>query len=242
MNNIRRGAGNRIRAYMQVRNEADRYLELVLRELSAFVDDIVIVDDASTDDTVKLCRSFPKVARIVEMTESHFGRESELKVRLWKAACADSPDWLLAIDADEVFEDRMKAEARALVDQDRYDWVGFRMYDFWGSETHYREDDLWRLHHRHTAALVRYLPGYFYFYPSRNHHAPRIPITYGALPGYLSDIRIKHYGWAGDEAERHGKYERYLAHDPDGKLGNAAQYASILDPNPRLVEWKEEER
>ncbi|RCW49538.1 glycosyltransferase [Paenibacillus prosopidis] len=240
MKAIRKSGGNRVTAYMQVRNEADRYLETVLRDLSEYVDDIVIVDDASTDGTVKLCRSFPKVKRLVELTESHFGREAELKVLLWKAACEDQPDWLLAVDADELFEDRMKQEIRSLVDQDRYDWAAFRMYDFWGSTTHYREDDLWQLHKRHTTALVRYLPGYYYFYPSMNHHVPRVPLSYNALPGHLSDIRIKHYGWAGNEEERRCKYLRYREHDPKGQWGNELQYQSILDPHPRLVEWKED--
>ncbi len=54
LNTISKSAGNRVTAFMQVRNEADRYLETVLQNLSEFVEDIVIVDDASTDDTVKL--------------------------------------------------------------------------------------------------------------------------------------------------------------------------------------------
>lgn len=242
MNGIRKRSGNRVTAFMQVRNEADRYLESVLRDLSEYVDEIVIVDDASTDDTVKLCRSFPKVSRIVELSESHFNRETELKIILWQAACASGPDWLLAIDADELFEDRMKQEITTLVDQDRYDWVAFRMYDFWGGTTHYREDDLWQLHKRYTITLVRYLPGYYYFLPTMNHHSPRLPLSYAALPGHQSDIRIKHYGWAGSEEERYRKYLRYREHDPEGIWGSLAQYESILDPKPHLVEWKEELR
>jgi glycosyltransferase involved in cell wall biosynthesis len=240
MNAIRKASGNRITAMLQVRNEADRYLDTVLRELSEYVDDIVVVDDASTDGTVKLCRSFPKVKSLVELSESHFGREADLKVLLWQAACAEGPDWLLAVDADELFEDRIKQEIRSIVDQDRYDWAAFRMYDFWGGTTHYREDALWQLHKRHTVALVRYMPGYYYFYPSINHHVPRVPLTYNALPGHQSDIRIKHYGWAGSEEDRRSKYLRYRTFDPGSRLGNAAQYESILDPHPRLVEWKED--
>ncbi len=134
----------------------------------------------------------------------------------------------------------MKGEVRSLVDQDRFDWAAFRMYDFWDGMTHYREDELWQLHKRHTIALVRYIPGYYYFYPSMNHHVPRVPLSYTALPGHLSDIRIKHYGWSGSEEDRRGKYLRYRTHDPDGCWGNAAQYESILELHPHLVEWREE--
>jgi len=87
---------------------------------------------------------------------------------------------------------------------------------------------------------VRYIPGYYYFYPSMNHHVPRVPLSYTALPGHLSDILIKHYGWSGSEEDRRGKYLRYRTYDPGGFWGNSAQYESILELHPHLVEWREE--
>lgn len=240
MRAVRKSRGNRLTAMMQVRNEADRYLSTVLEDLSQFVDDIVIVDDASTDGTPQLCRSFSKVVKLVVLTESHFGREWKLRELLWRVAVSTGPDWLLALDADEIFEDRAKDRIRALIDQDRYDWVGFRIFDFWGGFTHYREDEHWNLHRRFTPVLVRYLPGFHYVYPPMDLHVPRIPLTYAALPGTCSDLRIKHFGWAGTAEERRRKYERYRALDPEGRWGCDAQYRSVLDPNPRLVEWREE--
>ena len=105
---------------------------------------------------VKLCRSFKKVKRVVELAHPHFGKEAELKVLLWKAACAEGPDWLLAVDADEIFEDRMK-RGSSFPGRSGSFRLGpaFRMYDFWDGMTHYREDELWQLHKRHTIALVR---------------------------------------------------------------------------------------
>lgn len=226
---------------MQMRNEANRYLELVLENLSQFVDEIVIVDDASTDNTVQICKSYKKVVRVIELPESRFDREWELRTTLWKSVETTSPDWLLAVDADEVYEDKAKEQIRNLIDQDEFDWVGFRFYDFWGGLTHYRDDEFWNLHHRHTMTLVRYLPGYHYFYPRFDHHCPRLPLSYQVLPGHLSDLRVKHLGWAGNEEERYQKYLRYLTIDPNGIWGNLDQYRSILDPDPNLVEWKEEE-
>lgn len=242
MRPVRKASGNRLTAMMQVRNEADRYLPMVLSELSEFVDDIVIVDDASTDKTPEVCRSFRKVRKLVVLTESLFGREWELRALLWRVAVAEEPDWLLAVDADEVYEDRAKEAVRTLIDQDRFDWVGFRIFDFWGGTTHYREDEHWNLHLRHTVTLVRYLPGYHYFFPPMDLHAPRIPLSYAALPGIRTELRVKHFGWAESEEQRRRKYERYLALDPEGKWGRLEQYRSILDPNPRLLPWKEDAR
>lgn len=241
MNNslIRKTTGNRLTAMMQVRNEADRYLESVLKELSEFVDEIVILDDASTDGSARLCRSFAKVKHVVTLPESRFHTEWKLRAQLWELACSTEPDWLLSVDADEFYEDKAKASMHELMNQDRYDWVGFRFFDFWGGETHYREDDHWQIHRRHTRTLVRYIPGYYYFYPRMNQHVPRLPASYAALPGFLAELRVKHYGWAVSREELERKYRRYLERDPLGKWGSLSQYESILDENPNLVPWSE---
>lgn len=126
-------AGNRLTAMMQVRNEAGRYLEQVLEELSEFVDDIVIVDDGSTDNTAQLCRSFAKVTKLVTLETSLFNREWQLRQTLWNLAVSTNPDWLLSVDADEFYEEAAKREMRRLIDQDVYDWVSFRLFDFWGA-------------------------------------------------------------------------------------------------------------
>lgn len=238
---IRKSKDNRLTAIIQVCNEADRYLEMVLDDLSVYVDNIVIVDDASTDSTVKLCKSYKKVTRLVELTESHFDREWELRTILWQAAVSINPDWLLSVDADEIYENKVKSQIHQLMNQEDFDWVGFRFFDFWGDFTHYRDDQYWNIHRRHTMTLVRYLPEYHYFYPQMNHHVPRLPLSYTVLPGHHSELRLKHLGWAGSEEERYRKYLRYLEKDPEGKWGSLKQYQSILDPKPNLVEWKEEE-
>ncbi|WP_260858672.1 glycosyltransferase [Fictibacillus phosphorivorans] len=241
MRPVRKKEGNRLTAIMQVRNEENRFLEKVLQSLTDVVDDMVIVDDNSTDRTVELCKSFSKVKEVVELKESSFHEEWVLRSRLWKEVCKYEPDWILSIDADEMFEENVQEEIRSLINQDQFDWVAFRMYDFWGSTTHYREDEHWNLHKRHSKMLVRHLPGFPYYYLQQEHHVHRIPFSYNALWGSLSDVRVKHFGWAGSMDERRKKYERYKQIDPEGKWGSLVQYESILDPNPNLVEWRNRE-
>ncbi|BFH62202.1 glycosyltransferase [Paenibacillus azoreducens] len=237
---IRKKKDNRLTAVMQVRNEEEGMLEQVLEDLSGFVDDIVIVDDASTDGTVKLCRRFSKVGHLLILPHTHFDREWLLRKQLWELVCSTDPDWILSVDADEIYEDKAKSLMRDLMNQDQFDWVGFRLFDFWGGTTHYREDEHWQIHRRHTRTLVRYIPGYYYFYPQMDHHVPRLPLSYAALPGFLAELRVKHYGWAVSREKLIEKYERYMRRDPEGIWGNLQQYRSILDKNPTLVEWREE--
>lgn len=237
---VRKAAGNKLTAMLQVRNERGRYLERVLGELCEFVDEIVVVDDASDDGTADACRACPRLARLVELPRPLFGEEWRLRSLLWQAALTCEPDWLLAVDADELYDDDAKSAMRSLIDQDRYDWVAFRLYDMWGGTTHYRDDEHWNAHRRHTMTLVRRLPGYPCDFPPMNHHVPRLPPVYAALPGLRTDFRIQHLGWAGGWEERIRKYHRYKRLDPDCRWGSAAQYESILDVEPNLVPWKEE--
>lgn len=239
--NVRKQEGNKLTAMLQVRNEEHRYLEEVLTDLSTFVDSIVIVDDASTDHTAAICASFEKVIKLVQLPESMFAEEWKLRSILWQAAASTSPDWLLAVDADELYEERAKRNIRSLINQNRYDWVSFRLHDLWGSRQYYREDELWQAHKGATMTLVRYFPDYPYFYPQMQHHVPRLPLTCSALPGLITDLRIKHLGWSGPLEERVEKYVRYRKMDPEGRWGNSEQYESILDLKPNLLEWKEED-
>lgn len=225
---------------LQTRNESGRYLKQVLDQLSGFVDEIVIVDDASEDDTAAVCRSYPKVVRLVELPRPLFGEEWKLRALLWQTAASTAPDWLLSVDADELYEDKAIAAMPGLINQDDCDWAAFRFYDFWNGLTHYRDDEHWTAHRRHTMTLVRYLPGFPAFYPRLNHHVPRLPPAYSALPGLLTELRVKHLGWAGDWEQKLRKYHRYKTLDPEGRWGSLAQYESILDLNPVLTPWKEE--
>ncbi|MFP3489310.1 glycosyl transferase, partial [Staphylococcus sp. SIMBA_130] len=57
------------------------------------------------------------------------------------------------------------------------------------------------------------------------------------LPNSISHLRIKHLGWSTADL-RLEKYNRYKKLDPEAVYGNREQYESILDPTPKLVEWK----
>ncbi|MGV2967437.1 glycosyltransferase [Paenibacillus xylanexedens] len=236
---VRKSKGNKLTAMLQVRNERGRYLEEVLHDLSEFVDEIVIVDDASTDGTPDLCKAYPKVVRLEVLEKPLFSEEWRLRNTLWQAAAGTCPDWLLSVDADELYSSEAKKAIRTLINQEYADWFAFRFYDMWGGRTHYREDDLWSLHKRHTASLVRYMPGYPYFYPQQNHHVPRLPLSCTVLPGVSTELKVQHLGWAGSLEDRVRKYLRYKRIDPSGEWGNLAHYESILDPEPRLIPWKE---
>lgn len=225
---------------MVIKNEEDRYLEQVLHSVYDYIDHAIIIDDASTDNSVDICKSILKEKLIlIENNNSMFSNETTLRQLQWKKTIETQPDWILFLDADEIFEDRAKVVIPQLIHDRDVDAYLFRLYDFW-CEDAYREDTLWHAHHIFRPFMIRYQPYYTYTFTETAQHCGRMPNNVLALPHTTSDLRIKHYGWA-TASDRLEKYNRYMSLDPQGLYGNLAQYKSILDENVNLVKWQEKE-
>lgn len=232
----------RITLSMIVKNEADRYLRQVLDAAKAYITDAVIIDDGSTDDTVAVCKEVLAgiPLYIVENRESKFHNEVELRRQQWQETLHTNPDWIVTLDADEIFESKFAHEVLQLIQDDTVDAYYFRLYDFW-DETHYRDDALWCAHHYYRPFLIRHRPDTVsYQWHEAAQHCGRFPREIRQLPYALSHLRLKHYGWANPH-DRLFKYGRYKRLDPDGAFGSSAHYESILDENPHLTEWVEDE-
>lgn len=226
---------------MIVHNEENRYLEKVLREAKKYADRFVIIDDASTDNTVQLCKDILKDVehKIVVNKTNLFANEYLLRKKQWEETIATNPDWILFLDADEIIEDRFRRIKNHLLSNNDIDLYCFRVFDMW-DENHYREDELWenKTYHRF---LLRYQPKFKYKFLKKKQHCGRMPANVTYLPYAEVDIRVKHYGWA-NENDRKRKYERYKKLDPNGQFGNIKQYESIMDKNPNLIMFKEDEK
>ncbi len=223
---------------MLVRNEQGRYLEQVLEQMVSICDYLVILDDASTDDTEKICIGYGvkcKNGFSFGYSEKSLWETNELiqRKRIWGMATnkAQFGDWILCLDADETFDHPelirdyiKKAEAA------KGNSLAFQLYDMW-SQTHYRDDYYWKAHKGVWPFCVKY-EDIDYFWRETPLHCGRFPMNAGVKIASCP-VRIQHWGWARPE-DRREKYERYMKADPEGKSGCLDQYKSILDPNPVL--------
>lgn len=232
----------RVTLSMIMKNEAGRKLRECLEEVAHYIDDAVIIDDGSTDNSVALAQeiltknSIPH--RIIVNTESKFHKEYTLRQQQWEETTKTHPEWILNIDADQIFEIKMREEIHSLINQNSIDVWLFRLYDFW-DETHYRDDGMWCAHRAwNWCCLVRYKPGVNYSWKETPQHCGSFPKTVYEWSIGRSAVRLKHYGWA-NEADRIAKYNRYMKLDPGAVYGWQAQYDSILDKNPNLTLWVE---
>jgi glycosyltransferase involved in cell wall biosynthesis len=223
-----------------MRNEADRYLRRVLEDAKHYITDAVIIDDASTDNSVAVCEEVLQgiPLTIIRNKESQFSNEITLRKQQWMETIKTNPDWIVFLDADEIFEQNFSQVVQNLVLNPSLDAYYFRLYDFW-DENHYRDDKYWQAHNGQRIFLARYRPDIPYVWNTETpQHCGRFPSTVANFIGGFTNLRLKHYGWAKEE-DRKAKFERYKLLDPDAKYGIKEQYDSILDPNPNLVTWNE---
>ncbi|MBR3220481.1 glycosyltransferase [Candidatus Saccharibacteria bacterium] len=236
----RRTTGDKLTLMMMVHNESGRYLEEVITAVKPLLKNAVILDNASTDDTIELVKKALKGTphHIIKNQTNHFAKEYKSRSRLWRETIKTNPDWILALDADEVLERNALKVIPELLKNPDVDVYGFPLYDFWQPDF-YRDDALWSAHKNFADVLIRYQPKFRYKYPRRNHHCARLPENaIKILPYCHYPLRIKHLGWLRDE-DKKAKYDRYLKMDPEGKYGSIAQYQSILDEHPNLTKFEE---
>jgi len=223
---------------MIVKNEENRFLKQVLNAAKEYVDFILIIDDASTDDTVSECTEiladFPH--KIIQNETSLFENETILRSYQWQESIKLGPEWILVLDADEVFENSITDQINDLL-QTKKDAIYFRLYDFW-NELEYREDEHWYAHQIYRPFMMRNKSDITYSFHNMAQHCGRLPAEIIHFPYLLSDIKLKHFGWS-RACDRQEKFERYLKLDPEGKFGNMAQYRSILDKKPNLIPFEE---
>ena len=225
---------------MRVRNE-EAWIGRSLAQTSKVADAIVILDDGSTDRTPEICQSFPKVVRY-ERQDIEETDEVRDKNKLLRWTLELEPDWILALDGDEVLEDLAVStvrQAMALCPEE-VSSLSFEFLFLWDGETQYRMDGkyadtfhprLFRVSKKNRANLL-FLPSVH----GGNFHC-------GSLPKNLKgeelrlDIKVKHYGYF-DREQRMAKYAYYQR--IDSEHARQGYYEHLIDESAMELEpWHE---
>lgn len=96
----------KITGIARIRNE-EGVIEHTLEHLSNKVNNIYIIDDCSTDNTVEICREFSNVVSVIQEKEWESNPIERLKLegtqrqKIYDLAIQDNPDWIYYFDADE---------------------------------------------------------------------------------------------------------------------------------------------
>jgi len=196
--------------FMQIYNEVEKgNLKRCLNSMSKYCDEIVIYDDASTDDSVAVAREYTDL--IIEGEGNEWGKEAEHRQRLLKLALEHNPDWTFWLDADEVIEKRgQDGGLRELCEKGFHDSYAFHEINLWRTPAFYRLDNLYnegwfcRLWKNTGELEIENKPGL---------HQRLVPK--GLKSEGKSDLQVIHYGFANDN-NLIEKFKTYRSHGQSG--------------------------
>lgn len=132
-------------AMIEVRGRG-AYLDLCLSHLKEYAAGAVILFHGRVHPNAKKVLKDPVfdgfIKETAEIAKRKGSNPDQIKLHLLNMAKKQDPDWIISLDADEIFEERMKQEMQALVENAAPDIDGysFRPYYLWDSENQYRID------------------------------------------------------------------------------------------------------
>ncbi|KKK70883.1 hypothetical protein LCGC14_2919510 [marine sediment metagenome] len=207
------------------RNTLD-FLKLAVKSMrenaSNKLNELIIMDDGSTDDTVGICERLPYVSEVVRGRENEqdmdgcgfWGRdETNLRSRLWRVSTehAGADGWIYIFDADHLLTGITPDDFRTLCRADHVNAWAFRLLDCWEARDRHRVDGFWQAWLHPRTWLLRGSPEHDFqpVWETRGIHAGHIPANYplrtGIAPGFAA---IQHLGYVSaiDRAEKAQKY------------------------------------
>lgn len=206
-----------------------RYLDGYLRNVSAQVDGIVALDDGSTDGSSEIVAGHPAVLELIRRParSNHVWDEPANKAALFDAASRHTPDWLIAVDADERLELGFRRRAASEIDRAASAGIGalsLRLRELWDSPRTFRIDGVWG--EKRVARLFRHR-GDAEVDPRPMHGswAPLNSRTGGGFPP--ADLELYHLRMI-DPAARRARRAKYERLDPSGEFQKIG-YAYLTD-------------
>jgi len=191
-------------ATLPVRDE-EWILEKTLIDLSTYVDEIVVVDDASIDRTPQIIRSFPKITAIhtnpLGTRPFNNGCESTNRNKLLDLARQRGAEVIFQVDADEVCESKMKIELPSILA--KRSSIRFQLCHLWGDTEHFRVDNEYNNFFRFRLYWVNRR---LRFTPQPIIATPR---GFDRKNKASSGIKIIHYGWLKADKHMRRYYEVY---------------------------------
>lgn len=192
-------------AILRIKDEIS-YVRRCLDKLSELVDEIIVLDNGSTDGTYEVYSTYHKIVEVLQTEGFDEGRD---KIMLLDAAKKRNPDWILWTDADEVFEAPMNRQVMESYMQSKYNQILFRMCNFWLSENMFRIDGKYFEYTLHPQRSMWRNVESAYFANKKIHNGDIQGVD---QPRYVSPYRLLHYGYA-DKEKVQIKYDRYQTVD-----------------------------
>jgi len=211
--------------------EADRYLELTLKEFARLCDDAVIVTCNATEKEIKLIKSY---GFWTYEDNREWGKyQPEIKTSLLQRITRLRPDFILVLDSDETVP---TISRKVLEEFSNRNSIQLYVVNLWNDEQHYsRSLSFWNVrgYNPNASPDTQFLrkpvhcgnaPPFFYNQPAKESYVPHILLHRGLM---LPADRIR-------------KVQRYETYDPHAQH-KGRQYYDALSFTGTASEYHEEE-
>lgn len=206
----------------------EKYLENTLKEFKRLCDEFIIATNNADEHTIALLESYN--AHHYEDNREWGKDQPNIKTTLLERAGDFKPDWIIALDMDEVFAPEFtRVEAEKLMDTEEIAYY-FLVVNLYNDKDHFAHDTgiqrFWNIR------FYKYLPEYGLQFQRKNLHCglgPPIAYKYG----WHAPFYLEHYGLMAKE-DRDRKVQRYAKYDPTKKF-KAGDYYDQLAMELKMI-------
>lgn len=211
---------------LRVRDEA-RWIERCVSSILPLCDEVIILDDHSTDGTPELCKALRKTT----VYPSAFDGLNEARDKNFLLGIVElaKPDWIIAIDGDEVLAPGCEAALLKAM-QGQWPCLSLRVRYLWDREDQVRTDGVYGDFHRESV----FRPDGSRFTTNGNggnFHCGNVPAFIRQRRAVLHDVSLLHFGYM-HKADRERKYCWYNARDPKNSREDQYRHMVIGDVFP----------
>lgn len=212
------------------KGEGDRWLDEVLYQRKQLSDDIIVCGNNTDAKTEKIIKKYDCW---FYKDDREWGiYQPDIKTGLLERVRKVKPGWIIASDADEVYDNSFtREEAERLASTSAISYY-FAIINLWSDEQHYRHDlSFWNI--RYFKNDKRYGEAY-----------AKKPVHCGLAPpvfynyGFHAPHFIKHYGLM-KEADREKKVQRYEKYDPRAVWKGKEYYDKLSDGKGLIRDFSE---
>lgn len=207
----------------------EKYLENTLKEFKRLCDDAIIATNNADEETKKLIKKYGFWT--YEDNREWGIYQPVIKTDLLARVSKLRPDWIIALDADEVFAPEFTRErAEYLAGGDEVAWY-FLIVNLYNDRDHFAHDAgiqrFWNIR------FYKFLPQYGMEFQRKNLHCGLAP-PFSYKYGWHAPYYVEHYGLMLPE-DRAKRVARYAQYDPKSRFKDKVYYDDLareLKPIP----------
>jgi glycosyltransferase involved in cell wall biosynthesis len=179
-------------------NNEESFIRKCLQSVFDLVDEIIIVDTGSTDNTVQICNEYNAIIIPYEW-DYHFANARN------RGLVKATGEWILWLDADEEFDSNNKYLLKKYISQTKSNFISLPIYNYYGETLPVNAEQVYIYH---QLRLFRNHIGINFI--NRIHENPQLPAGSNSNVQEVQDIHlpIHHYGYIDDITKQKKKSSR----------------------------------